>query len=199
MNKIKESIHKCKTFDSINNFCLEHTNFCINNKEKICKKLLNVSDNKVKNNFCENYELTIKTQLSNITNIHEIGEFCRTNGEFCINNKGVVCKQILHINQYETNYSFNNCHIYKELLTLARSIGAAGKLDMTGNVTIKMSKYLLNKCEKKASDNLRRFLLFNNINIGLNYYSRESQVYRPSITAKMPIFSKTQIIKTSII
>lgn len=171
LKKTKNAIllSNCKTFNSINEFCVNNKEFCVNNKEKICKKMLEISGNQYfGSDYCNNYEQVLVKNLSNILYLDNLTEFCKNHKQFCTNNKDKICKQIIYIYGYKTNASFNNCDIYHELLKFSRTIGARDSVSSaSGNKSIKMSESLLELCKKDATNELRHFLIFNNFSIKL--------------------------------
>lgn len=160
----KINIKKIRTFEEINEFCLDNSDFCINNKEKICKQLIKIADIEiiVNDNYCENFNQYLQLKLSEITIEDDLVKFSKLHPEFSYINKKLICKQILIINKYNVNNSFNQCNIYSELLKLAKMLGnRQSTYNRSGNIIIKMSHSLLELCKFNASSELRRFLIFN--------------------------------------
>lgn len=158
MNTI--NIKKYKTFEEINEFCLNNK-YCLNHKKQIIKQILKILTNK--SNLIGGGRLS---ELEQIRTENILMDFCSNHKEYCVKNKKLICKQLLIINKYKTNESFDDCKIYNELLKLARELGIRkSTYDLTGNIIVKMSYTLRVHCNLKASVDLRRFLIFNNYKI----------------------------------
>lgn len=157
-----------KTFEEINEFCLNNLEYCKENKEKICKQMLKIASVEiiVKDNYCENYNQYLIQELSKKQTQDQIMEFIQLHRELNKSNKDLICKQLLIVNKYKTHKSFDLCKIYGELLTLSKKLGRRqSTYNISGNIVIKMSHSLLVECRIVASAELRRFLIFNEYDI----------------------------------
>ena len=159
------NVKKYKTFEEINEFCLNNLEYCKENKEKICKQMLKIAsvDIIVKDNYCENFMQYLIQELSKKETQNEIMEFIQLHREL---NKDLICKQLLIVNKYKIHTSFDFCKIYNELLTLSKKFGRRqSTFNISGNIVVKMSHSLLVECRRVASAELRRFLIFNEYDI----------------------------------
>lgn len=162
------NVKKYKTFEEINEFCLNNSEYCINNKEKVCKQMLKIAslDLIFNNNYCENYNQYLIQEFSAKKTETEIVDFLLLHPEFKNSNKMLICKQLLLVNKYKIHPSFDYCKIYTELLILSKKMGKRqSTFNISGNIVIKMSYSLLELCRKLASANLRNFLIYNEYNI----------------------------------
>lgn len=98
----------------------------------------------------------------------EIYAFCKKNPKFFIQNRNLVCKNILRTSGYKvpTKYDKVYCIIFKELSNLVNSIEGKNKITkIEHELYLYFDKNLYNKCKEICSDLLIAFLAFNGINI----------------------------------
>lgn len=118
-----------------------------------------------KNYYCENFIQYLIQELSKKRTQNEIMYFIQLHGNLKLH-KNLICKQLLIVNEYKINKSFDYCKIYNELLTLSKKFGKRpSTFNISGNIVIKMSHTLLVECRRIASADLRRFLIFNEYDI----------------------------------
>jgi hypothetical protein len=107
----------------------------------------------------------------------EIYEFCKIHNEYCSGNKNVTGKKILNLVGYKTDdKSFNYGDLFKEMMTLTMIKLPASdeitKIALSGGIPpaeelLALTPTLKKIMALKASNELRRYMLYNGIDLSL--------------------------------